>query len=361
MKSDAQPLIGRITAFDTRYEVSTQVLSSVEAERLPAMCGSATLAMLVSSTSMKVAMVTVSATAHGLCLGLHSLCAMGAANSRICGLSVTAGISLSSERLAHLYFRFRRHAWTEKMILVLVRIENDAHRNALHNLHVVSRCILWGKEAEARSADAADCQNFAFIVATGCIHFDIDWLAGLHVLELRLFEVGCDPEIVDIHQRHERLAWLDVLTNLRRAMSDDAVHRRDHLGVLQIKLRLLECSFVLGCGGLRRVGARFGYVHLARTGTSAAQIGLRLRQTRFCLGDARVGGNHVVVCALDFGCRALSCGHRSIVLLLRDYVSFDERLVTLHIRLSLRIVGNSRLFFGFGGVEILLRSRQCRL
>ena len=62
-------LIGSTTALDTRYEVSTQVDSSRLAERPPAMCGSATLAMLVSSTSMKVARVTVSPTSHGLWLG----------------------------------------------------------------------------------------------------------------------------------------------------------------------------------------------------------------------------------------------------------------------------------------------------
>src|SRR5713226_8349916 len=53
-------------AFETKYEVSTQVDSSAPAERLPAMCGSATFAIEVSSTSMNVAIVTVSAITHGL-------------------------------------------------------------------------------------------------------------------------------------------------------------------------------------------------------------------------------------------------------------------------------------------------------
>src|SRR3974390_324085 len=56
-------------AFETRYEVSTQVLSSTPEERLPAMCGRATLAMLVSSTSMKVESMTVSAMIQGLIAG----------------------------------------------------------------------------------------------------------------------------------------------------------------------------------------------------------------------------------------------------------------------------------------------------
>ena len=53
-------------ALATRYEVSTQVVSSTVAERLPAMWGRATFATLVSRTSMKVAIITVSAMIQGL-------------------------------------------------------------------------------------------------------------------------------------------------------------------------------------------------------------------------------------------------------------------------------------------------------
>src|SRR6185312_3589855 len=88
-KSEAHPLMGRITALETRYDVSTHVLSSVVAERLPAMCGRATLAMLVSSTSMNVAMVTVSAIAQGLWRGRQSWWDL---NSLTSTLSVATGI-----------------------------------------------------------------------------------------------------------------------------------------------------------------------------------------------------------------------------------------------------------------------------
>jgi len=53
-------------AFDTRYDVNTHVDSSALADRFPAMCGSATFAIDVSSTSMNVASVTVMAITHGL-------------------------------------------------------------------------------------------------------------------------------------------------------------------------------------------------------------------------------------------------------------------------------------------------------
>src|ERR1017187_662632 len=65
--------MGRMMALATRYEVTTQVASSGVADRLPAMCGSATLATLVSSTSMKVASITVMAMIHGLMTGRNGM------------------------------------------------------------------------------------------------------------------------------------------------------------------------------------------------------------------------------------------------------------------------------------------------
>ncbi len=52
-------------ALATRYEVSTQVASSMVAERFPAMWGSDTLTTVVSSTSMKVHSITEKATIQG--------------------------------------------------------------------------------------------------------------------------------------------------------------------------------------------------------------------------------------------------------------------------------------------------------
>ena len=65
----SHPVIGSTIALATRYEVSTQVDSSIVADRLPAMCGSETFTTVVSSTSMNVANITATATSHGLTCG----------------------------------------------------------------------------------------------------------------------------------------------------------------------------------------------------------------------------------------------------------------------------------------------------
>src|SRR6202022_390178 len=66
MSDESHPDRGSTIAFDTRYDVSTQVDSSAPADKFPEICGSATLAMEVSSTSIKVASVTVIAITQGL-------------------------------------------------------------------------------------------------------------------------------------------------------------------------------------------------------------------------------------------------------------------------------------------------------
>src|SRR5262252_10351004 len=62
----SHPVIGRMIALATRYDVTVHVASSMVADRLPAMWGSDTLTTLVSSTSMKVASITEMAMIHGL-------------------------------------------------------------------------------------------------------------------------------------------------------------------------------------------------------------------------------------------------------------------------------------------------------
>src|ERR1700680_2066176 len=135
-----QPLIGSTMAFETKYDVSTKVLSSLLAPRFPAMCGNATLAMLVSSTSMNAASATTTAMSQGLCFGRQG--SRGGAAGGVASTSVLLDIDFGNNG----------HARPQPMVVVLFRIDIDADRNALHHLHVVSRGVLWGQQTEARTA-----------------------------------------------------------------------------------------------------------------------------------------------------------------------------------------------------------------
>ena len=132
MSMENQPPMGRN---DGRFrnqvrEVSTQVASSTVAERLPAMCGRATLATLVSSTSMNVASIPVMAMIHGLMarglmagrvrmtvlLGVERLHLSDAARqirARLIVAVQSADLIVAGTRQLILRLRSLRHCWRQ--------------------------------------------------------------------------------------------------------------------------------------------------------------------------------------------------------------------------------------------------------
>src|SRR5437868_8419210 len=116
---ESQPLNGRTMALDTRYDVSTQLLSSCPAASPPAMCGRATLATLVSRTSIKVARVTVRAMSQTLWPGFHpnslSIVATFVCSLIRCGPRSQARAAGFAASLFHLHLWLHRHAGSELM------------------------------------------------------------------------------------------------------------------------------------------------------------------------------------------------------------------------------------------------------
>src|SRR5258707_15404737 len=103
------------------------------------MCRSATLAMEMSSTSMKAASPTVGATSQG-----RAVAGFGAAAD---GPAPTA----SPERpdmLAHLHARHPRHAGTERPARVGQILAHDLERSAVRHRDLVARGVLRRRPAE---------------------------------------------------------------------------------------------------------------------------------------------------------------------------------------------------------------------
>ena len=121
------------------------------------MWGSATLAMEVSSTSMKVARVTVMATAQGLWLGRQRGLAPGAA-------SLIEPSRWITERPG------RKSAVLVEVGLVAID-QIDADGNALHHFDVVSGGVLGGQQAELGPSCAADAGDPAVeLLSAECVH-----------------------------------------------------------------------------------------------------------------------------------------------------------------------------------------------
>src|SRR6202035_4047552 len=120
--------------------------------------------MEVSSSSIKAAMVTVTAMNHGLI-------AVAAARLFIVrsGDAVWSAMVFSCV-LAHTYRGFNRHARTQLMLRVLILVDPDADGEALHDLHVVAACVLRREQAEERTGRAGHIVDRAVIVTAEGIH-----------------------------------------------------------------------------------------------------------------------------------------------------------------------------------------------
>src|SRR6516162_2902862 len=103
------------------------------------MCCSATLAIEMSSTSMKAAKPTVTATSHGLNLLGTPVC-----TDRIGAL------------LSHPHTRHDRHPGAQREMRIGRRVEDDLDRHALYHLDVVPGSILRRQQVESGAASGLE-------------------------------------------------------------------------------------------------------------------------------------------------------------------------------------------------------------
>src|ERR1039458_1278432 len=243
MRSVKKPVSGMKMAEAIRYEVSTQLMLSGVASSCPAMLGSATLMMVVSSTCMMVAAIT--ATPVNIRLRLMAV-------------------------LFQLHAHSRRRADAQRMFSIHLG-KLDAHRHTLRDLHPVAGGVLRRQQREGRAGAAAQTFHRAFEMLTR-VHVDLD----VHVLswmdadQFGLFEIGVDMETVLRNEREQRSADADQRAWGEREVADLSVLRCGDMSVCQIELGLINGSLCL-----QHVTALFG---LYRCGERLGQFGARLFQ-----------------------------------------------------------------------------------
>ena len=75
---------------------------------------------------------------------------------------------------------------------------------------------------------------------------------GFMQAQLRLLEVGGDPDVVERNDRHQLLAGRDVRAHFDRLFADDPVDRRDDGAVAEIEFGLVDQRPSLRHLGLQR-------------------------------------------------------------------------------------------------------------
>ena len=179
---------------------------------------------------------------HGLNLGVH-VSGGGAHRCFVC-----------FGRFGHIFtrsYRLRktlgldRHSRPQAMVLVLSGIEIDTDGNALHHFHVVARGIFRRQKAETRAAGASDPGDAPVVFVIVRIHRERHLLARFHALELRLFEIGGDPDVLQGNEGHDAFAGRNVLANLAGLFAYDSVSGRANDGVAKVQLGLIERGALL--------------------------------------------------------------------------------------------------------------------
>src|SRR5271165_1494958 len=230
------------------------------------------------------------------------------------------------------------------MIVVRARIEHDLDRDALHDLDVVSGGVFWREEAEAGAAGGGNAVDLPVIGPAVGVDFNRGLLSNFHFAKLRLFEVGRDPNVVQVDDLHEFLAGSNILPDLHRAIAHDAGDRGYDFGVLQVQLGLIKIRLLaLGFGQGRRCP---GLYHLNLVGRGLNQLALSLSDLLLRGVGGGAGG-------FDRGSTGLGSGRGLVVLLLRNFLLVDQLLVADRIVLSLYVVGFRLLQLGLGRLELL--------
>ena len=70
-----------------------------------------------------------------------------------------------------------------------------------------------------------------------------DGLASMHSLDLCLFEVGRNPDVIGLREREQLLPGSDLRPDLHLLVPDHTVFRRVDVGVLEIQFGLIQLRF----------------------------------------------------------------------------------------------------------------------
>src|ERR1700733_3425504 len=147
---------------------------------------------------------------------------------------------LARRHSLHRHLRLNRNPERQRNFGIEPLVDDDLHRYALNDLDEVAGGVFGWEGRELRTGPELDAVDMALQPQLRIgIDTNIDVLAGSHVDELALLEVGGNPD-VGRDDRKDLLAGGDVIALFHVAFGDPAVLRRLDHGPGQIQIRLIE-------------------------------------------------------------------------------------------------------------------------
>src|SRR5471030_2213936 len=111
------------------------------------------------------------------------------------------------------------------MIIIFAGLQHNAHRHTLHNLYIIAGSIFRRKQTESRTRGAPEGVDVAPVVAPASVRANGYGLPGIHLLQLRFFEIRGDPEIIYRNDGEQLLTRLHTLAGFNGFATDDSAHR----------------------------------------------------------------------------------------------------------------------------------------
>ncbi len=97
------------------------------------------------------------------------------------------------------------------MVRIFTPVQADGNRKPLNDFHKIARSIFRGKQAGDRSGRSRHALHITVKLAFIGVDADIDLLACVHFAELCFFEIGRNPNIVDLRNHEHLVAGLHAL------------------------------------------------------------------------------------------------------------------------------------------------------
>ena len=255
---DRKPESGIATTSAIRYEVCTQVISSLEAASPAWISDSDADTTWMSRNAMnmpkhiarkaRMRSGSTRSTSAGACRSAGRAGCGGGGHLPSLGALIRAprvccaggGVAGERARLG-IHAHHDRHAGPQQPFAGDFGRHLDAHRQPLHDLGEIAGRIVRRQQRKHRTGGRREALDRALDACSGSASTAIDdRLAGPQLRELRLLEIGGDIDLVERNEAREPLAGLHIVAGLHRAIADHAVDRRADDGEGQIALGLGE-------------------------------------------------------------------------------------------------------------------------
>src|SRR5712671_5980726 len=138
--------------------------------------------------------------------------------------------------LLHPNFGDDRHAWAQAVETRLSGLKSNSHREALHNLDVISRGILRRQEAGNGAGGPGHGFDITIEILAERVHGNSHRLLGMHFPQLAFLEICRHPEITKIGNGDEPLPLADMLSDVHGALADDSGDRRNNFAIAEVQL-----------------------------------------------------------------------------------------------------------------------------